>query len=65
HILDTKNGLERIDHGISDGSHILGETRCEADVSHIQSQKLDRQGKAQHHIAAPLIGSTRCSRGDA
>lgn len=25
HILDTKNGLERIDHGISDGSHILGE----------------------------------------
>ncbi|MDO7934158.1 hypothetical protein Q6A26_22225, partial [Xanthomonas euvesicatoria pv. eucalypti] len=35
HILDTRNGLERIDHGISDGPHILGETRRKEDVSHI------------------------------
>ncbi|MCP3042031.1 hypothetical protein, partial [Xanthomonas euvesicatoria] len=34
-VVDTKNGLERIDHGISDGPHILGETRRKADVSHI------------------------------
>ncbi|MBV6884556.1 hypothetical protein, partial [Xanthomonas euvesicatoria] len=62
HVLNTKNGLERIDHGISDVSHIFSETRRKADVSHIQSQKLDRQRRAQHYIAAPLIGSTPCSR---
>ncbi|MBV6859546.1 hypothetical protein KWH07_18225, partial [Xanthomonas campestris pv. zingibericola] len=48
HILDTKNGLERVDHGISNGSHILGETRRKADVSHISVEtKCKTSGSAR------------------